>query len=370
MNEPVRLPQVPKSYRCGPVTMIPRGGRWHFRYQLGNERKLRTTREPLKNRARAEQVALDAYDAAKLRARGEEPEPRLHQAVDLWIRANALAKSRSHIENIETFGRKHLNHLADLRLTQLTTAQVEDARRIFMETHAASSANQWLTYLRLICHWAIRRKMIRAMPFDVAELKVKRVRKPLLPKEKVSVWLAEVDALTEHEPSLGLVLRLEIGLGLRGSEARQARWEWLDIERRTYTPGDTKGGEAWARPVPEWLLAELQRIAKPLGWMVPGLAGTPVSLSRVQRIIDAACKAIGIPRFTAHRLRATYATWLADEGVPLHTIKNALGHKDIRTTEGYLQVDMRGVAEAQKRIAIKTGMSGIKSGNPTRTHRD
>ena len=351
-----------KAYRCGPITMIPRGERWHFRFQLENKRKTRTTREPLKNRARAEQVALDAYEAAKLRSRGEEPEPTLQEAVQLWVQANTLAKSPSHVRNVENLGRLHLGHLAELKLTQISTALVEDARRVFMETHAPSSANQWLTYLRLVFHWAVRRKMIRSLPFDVAELKVKKARKPLLPRDKVAEWLQEVDALTEHEPGLGLVIRLEIGIGLRGGEARLARWEWLDLERGTYTPGETKGGEAWARPVPEWLLCELRPMAKTTGWMVPTLAGTPLSLGRVQRVIDAACRAVHISRFTAHRLRATYATWLADEGVPLHTIKNALGHKDIKTTEGYLEVNMQGIAEAQKRIAAKAGLTSIKSG--------
>jgi integrase len=33
-------------------------------------------------------------------------------------------------------------------------------------------------------------------------------------------------------------------LGLRESEAAGARWEWIDWERQTYTPGKTKGKEA------------------------------------------------------------------------------------------------------------------------------
>ena len=352
-----------ESIRIGRVTLYPVGRIWHYRFQLHGERVSRSTKEPLKNTAKAEQVATEAYEAAKLRARGEEPEPTLEEAVKLWLQAHTLAKSPRHIENIETFGRLHLFHLRGLKLTQLSTALVEDARQIFLGTHMASSANQWITYLRIICHWAIRRRMIRSLPFDVAELKIKKVRKPLLPRDKVSDWMSEVDALTEHEPNLGMVIKLQIGLGLRGGEARRARWEWMDLERQTYTPGDTKGGEAWARPVPDWLLAELRPLARPSGWMTPTLAGKPLTPGRVQRVINAACEAVGIPRFTAHRLRATYATWLADEGIPIQTIMHTLGHKDIKTTAGYLQVDMHGVAEAQKRIAARTGIAGLKTGN-------
>lgn len=352
-----------RTIRVGKVTLIEIGETWHYRFQVAGKRIQRSTREPLKNSSKAEQLALAAYEVAKLRARGEEPEPTLEEAVRLWVQSHALSKSSSHIANIERFGRLHLFNLGQLRLTQLSTALVEEARQHLLRTHHLNSANQWLTYLRLICHWAIRRRMIRTLPFDVTELKTKKTRKPLLPRDRVADWLAEVDAITAHEPSIGLILRLQIGLGLRGSEARLARWEWLDWDRGTYTPGDTKGGEAWARPVPEWLLAELKPKSLTWGWMVPTLRGGPATHGRIQRVIDAACEAVGIPRFTAHRLRATYATWLADEGVPIQNIKNALGHKDIKTTEGYLAVDMRGIAEAQKRIAARTGMSGLRSGN-------
>jgi integrase len=82
----------------------------------------------------------------------------------------------------------------------------------------------------------------------------------------------------------------------------------------------------------------------------------------VKRTFDAACKAAGIQRLVPHRLRATYATWLSEAGVPIQDIQAALGHKDIRTTAIYLGVDLGRVAAAQRRVAARTGLGGIKSG--------
>ena len=115
--------------------------------------------------------------------------------------------------------------------------------------------------------------MIRAMPFDVPEAKLKRKPKALIPTGKAADWLEEVRALTEHEPALYMVLVLMIGLGLRGGEARNARWEWLDLEREIYTPGAHEGrrlGRDQSRPGcwRSWRNAELH----PGGWRRPWLA--------------------------------------------------------------------------------------------------
>lgn len=351
-----------RSYRVGPVTMIPEGNRWHARFQVAGQRTQRSTREPLRNRAKAEQIALERYEAARLRARGEEPEPTLREAVDLWIKAHALRKSASHIENVERFGRCHLGDLAGLKLTQLTTTRVENQLNAFLADHAKSYGNQWLTYLRLICKWAVRRRMIRSVPFDVPETRLKRRPKPLLPTDRVMEFVARMDGLTRGEPGLALVVRLQLGMGLRPSEARLARWEWVDFERATYTPGDTKGGEALPRPLPPWLVAHLKAIAKPFGWMVVTRKGSPVTPSRLGYLLTRACRALDLPRLTPHRLRHTYATWLAECGTPIQDIQHILGHKDINTTIRYLGVDLSRVQRAQHRIAERTGLAGRGTG--------
>ena len=97
--------------------------------------------------------------------------------------------------------------------------------------------------------------------------------------------------------------------------------------------------------------------------MAPTLAGKPVTPGRVRRVFDVACAAVDIPRLTPHRLRATYATWLSEEGATIQDIQAALGHKDIRTTAGYLGLDLGRIAHAQRKIAARTGLGGRKCGS-------
>ena len=336
------------------------GKYYHFRFRMDGKRRQRSTRET--TLAKAEAVVKEAHEAARLRRRGEEPETTVHEAVTLWVEKHTLRKSEAYLEAVERFGRLHLGALADLMLGAVTTAMVEDQLLAYRADHALSSTNQWLAYLKVVYRWAVRRKMIRFVPWDVGKSKVQKKPKRRLPVGKTLPFLEVVDQLTKGEPAIALAIRIMIGLGLRGEEARDAKWEWLDLDRATYTPGDTKGLEAVPRPVPDWMMEILAPLAQMEGPMVPAQDGRTITPGRVQRVMDAACKSAGIPRLTGHRLRGTYATLLSEQGVPIQDIKTVLGQKDIRTTEIYLEVDMSRVIGAQNRIAQKTGLGGRRSG--------
>ena len=339
----------------------PRTPYLHYRYSLpGAPRVQRSTKETVVRLAW--DVAQVSYDSAKLRARGEEPEPNVGGLVREWVAAHRLGWSPSHVDNVERFGRLHLGQLAEVMISQASTRLVEDARNAFLESHAKSTANLWACYLRLVFKWAIKRRMIRMIPWQLPELKTKKRRVPRLPSSKTEDWLAEVDRLTEHEPAIGMVIRLMAGTGLRCSEARLSRWEWLDLEHEEYTPGDTKGGDAVARPLPCWLVDDLRQVAQVCGPMVPTLAGRFVTSGRVQRVMDLACEAVDIPRLTPHKLRHTYATWLSEEGVPIQDIQAVLEHKDIQTTARYLGIDLSRVRRGQDRLATRLKITRRKVG--------
>ncbi len=338
-----------------------------YRYTLKDgPRCQRSTKETIVRLAW--EVAMARYEDAKKRAKGEEPEPTVSGLVAQWVKAHTLGWSPSHTNNIERFGRLHLNELAEIPISQVSTKMAEDARNAFLETHAKGSANLWTTYLRLVYKWAITRGMLRFIPWGLKELKTKSRRVPRLPSEKTEDWQAEVDALTKHEPAIGMVIRLMLGIGLRSTEATHSRWEWLDLEHEEYTPGDTKGGEAWARPVPLWLIEDLKPLASMCGPMVPTMDGKLVTSGRVQHVMDLACEAVNIPRLTPHKLRHTYATWLSEEGVPIQDIQAMLGHKDIETTMRYLGIDLSRVRRAQERLAIRLKVTRRKDGGLPPTH--
>ncbi|WP_434715497.1 tyrosine-type recombinase/integrase [Paraburkholderia sp. A3RO-2L] len=327
---------------------------WHYRFRINGARVQRSTRETVKHKADA--IAGKAYNRAKLWARGDEPTPTLRELVVQWLDVHTPTVSGSHAKVIETFGRLHLFELADVEICDLTTELVEEARLEYLKTHAPASANQWLNVIRLLCRWAIRRKMIPALPWSVKLLKVQKRPRPMLPVPLLTKWLAAVDELDGACGPVAIAVRLMIGIGLREVETITAQWGWVDWERRTYTPGITKGREADAIPLPSWLYDYLALLRKPSGLIVHRQDGAACHSGFTRRAMLAANSACGIGHVTAHRLRGTFATLLAEEGAPIHMVKQALRHKSINTTMAYLETNMDLVARAQHRIAQNAGL--------------
>jgi integrase/recombinase XerC len=325
-----------------------RGRVYHYEFWLGGTRYAKSTRET--TLAKAEVVVADAWEGAKRQQRGESPEPTLAGLVEQWVARNTLPLSPAYVGSVESWGRLHLGQLADLRISTITKALVETERNAYLAQHAPSSAYQWLVYLRMVFRWALAEKMIREVPWVVKVKKPKKVPRRTLAVSRTLEWLDAVREFAAREPAIYLAIRLMAGFGLRISEALNARWEWFEPERSAYTPGLTKGGEAWRRPVPAEIVAELVPLAKPFGLIVPAADGRLLTHGRIQRVMDKACKRVGHVRITPHRLRGTYATLLAEEGTPLPDIQRALGHKDPRTTLGYIEADLGRVAKAQARI--------------------
>lgn len=339
--------------------LFKEGKVWHYRFQINGARVQRSTRETVKHKADA--IAVKAYNRAKLWARGEEDVPTLRELVVQWLDVHRPTVSVAHAKVVETFGRLHLFDLADVDLCDLTTELVERARLRYLETHAPASANQWLNVLKLLCRWAIRRKMIPALPWSVKLIKVQKRPRATLPVPHATKWLAAIDEYGGERGPVAVAVRLMLGIGLREVETSTARWEWMDWERHTYTPGITKGREADSVPVPDWLYTYLGAMRKPSGLIVCRADGSAYRSGFTRRAMLAANSACGVGHITAHRLRGTFATLLSEQGAPIHMVKRALRHKNINTTMAYLETNMDLVTRAQHRIAQSAGLDATQN---------
>lgn len=154
--------------------------------------------------------------------------------------------------------------------------------------------------------------------------------------------LLEAPALLKHR----LVIALLYGCGLRCSEVRNIQLKDIDLERRTLFVKAGKGrkdrivvlGDLHIKGIKKHLHAE-----RPQKWLFTGNASSgelvPLSKHGVQWIVRQANKKCRIHKdVTTHTLRHTYATHLLEMGIDIMTLKDLLGHVDIRTTLVYLHV--------------------------------
>lgn len=333
---------------------------WHYRFQVSGARTQRSTR--LSRKGEAERIAEKAYAEAVLRSNGGEPIPTLIDLFDEWAVVRGPVASVAHRKSVDVVRRLHLYDLGELAINELSTLRIEKARNKHLVDHEPASANHWLRVLKLVVNWAVKREVLPLLPWKVAMLKVQKRPRAILPLDVAMTWFAEIDAATEREPGIATAVRLMFGAGLRESESASARWEWIDWERKTYTPGITKGREAEPVPMPGWLIEHLTPRRRDEGLIAtkkdgrelpPGFARTAMQTA------NAKCRTKGL---TPHRLRGSFATLLSEAGANIQTIQAVMRHKSPLTTMVYLEKDLRRVSAAQEQIAEKMGSQRRESG--------
>jgi integrase len=341
------------------TTELFREGRiWHYRFRVDGVRTQRTTRQT--NKRIAQEIANKAHAEAKARANGMQAIPTVLQLITRWKEVRGPLASDSHRSSMDLLARRHLYGLGDMPISKLSTEVIERARNAHLAGRSRSSGNHWLRYMKLLVNWAVRQKIIPELPWKVPQLTVQKKVRHTLPLKKTVAWFAAIDRSVRRGSSVPTAVRLMYGLGLRESEAGGARWEWVDWERGTYTPGITKGKEAVAVSMPTWLKDYLRPLRRKSGLIAPRKHGQQLPVGYARRAMARANKTTGLMGITPHRLRGTFATLLSEEHVPVQTIKAMLRHKDANTTMAYLEVNLEVGAQAQDRIGMASGLDGRK----------
>lgn len=348
------------------ANVFKKGKVWHYRYQVAGQRVQRTTR--LRNRARAEEYAAAQFDAAVLRANGGEPVPTLAELAQSWLVVHRPTVSAAHYRSVEIFQRLHLYDLGAKLVADISTEDIELARNKHLVDHLPATANHWLRIAKLLTMWAVKRGILKQSPWKVSMLKVQKRPRAILPVDVALFWFSEIDRAAQHEPGIGTAVRLMFGLGLRAGECVTARWEWIDWERMTYTPGITKGREAEPVPLPDWLADHLAPMKRSEGLIALRRDGKPFPDGFARKAMQHANVACSIKGITPHRLRGTFATLLSEAGVPIQTIQTVMRHKSPLTTMGYLEKNRDTAALAQATIASKIGFTRRESGAEQQTN--
>ncbi|QCE34389.1 DUF4102 domain-containing protein [Acetobacteraceae bacterium] len=141
--------------------------------------------------------------------------------------------------------------------------------------------------------------------------------------------------MAELKKSQGLTAiacRFAILNASRSGEARGARWEEIDLEKKLWTiPAKRIKANAdhtvtLSRPALE-LLNEVKPLSNGAGLIFPNSKGKPFSDNGLLKAAKLAGKAIGSPAITLHGFRASFRTWTGEEtDYPREVAEHALSH--------------------------------------------
>jgi len=339
-------------------------GIYWCRFKADKKEHHRTTGEALL--PKAQKWLADFRESLTAIKEDRAPAPTVQALLDEWERCHPGPDSESHVDRVKRDFRLYLlPEFGSTPADQITAPDILRIRRTFLagttdkgRRHTKQGANNMHRHFRLVWRWAIEEKLLTEMPWKIKGLRVQRKPRFTLPADSVDEFLAVIDRA--RNPHVGISVRAQLYMGLRESESLHLRYEWFTPDFSGYTPGKwiegefrSKGGEAVVLPIPPHFQAMLRdtlgdRQAPYVGFVIPAPDGLPHRGQFSRKAVFRAGTKCGVVNLTPHRLRATCATLLARQGVPVTEIQALLRHKHIETTMRYIETNFVATMAAQK----------------------
>ena len=268
------------------------------------------------------------------------------------IRPRAKATTLRKYDSVLTH--QLLPALGGMRVSDIDTADVARLHAKIGETTRAS-ANYAVTVLSAILRrteaWGLRPR--GSNPCTDVPRFTERPRSRVLSAEerarlsrtldeqeaKGSTWVGYLDAI-----------RLLSMTAARSSEIVWLTWEAVDIDRALLHLPDSKTGPRII-PLSQQALGYLARLSERRGsspWVCPNPYGR--RLTGINRVWIRLRVLAALTDVRLHDLRRTAATDALEAGVPLAMVSGVLGHRRIRTTEGYVFPSTSAYREAAQRM--------------------
>jgi integrase len=127
--------------------------------------------------------------------------------------------------------------------------------------------------------------------------------------------------------------------GLRRTNIIELTWDQVNFKNKVLTVSKTKNGEPIGIPLTETALETLSARLKirhlRKSFVFCDGQGNPFTPDMVTTAFRRACRRAAIENFRFHDLRHDFASKLIQSGVDIYTIRELLGHKDLRMTVRY-----------------------------------
>jgi integrase len=248
----------------------------------------------------------------------------------------------------------HYGDLEDFKAERIATpVRYKDKDKT--RPRSIRSVNYELTVLRQIFHFALRRRIIAFSPFATGRPLIN----PSAETRRDKTWTRAEEA---HALSLCVGERAHlrpmivciVDGGFRAGEMLRVKWMDVNFDAGHIAVKSYKGSALNLSYIP---LSERMR-KELLAWRKvqrkhPCNRFMVVGYKDVKKAWNWIRKEIKRPDLRLADLRHVYGTRLADAGVPIHKIKDALRHTSILTTQRYLNVqehDRQSVADVIDRL--------------------
>lgn len=263
--------------------------------------------------------------------------------------------------------RNHFSSIADKDLRDIKPIDVQLCVKSTMQY---SSDRQRRTYflLKRVLREAVVNGYLDKNPADC----VKPPRK--IKKDVTCFRVDNLEQLFDCNTRLSRMFQFDLWTGLRRGELLALTWDNVDLSQCVLHICQTLVKTQWGdqvlpttksrrdRVVPlhrkaVQLLHDIRCFDSSEGFLFRNLDGSPVKLRQYNRLFNQLYqkqlkKYPGLPYYSPHNLRHSYATYMLQSGADLETLRALLGHVDISTTQRYVHSNMQQMYIATENLKI------------------
>ncbi|OGI03691.1 MAG: hypothetical protein A2Y25_08115 [Candidatus Melainabacteria bacterium GWF2_37_15] len=122
--------------------------------------------------------------------------------------------------------------------------------------------------------------------------------------------------------------------GIRKSNILQLEWSYVNFTQKFITVLNPKNGKTNKIPMTDTLIRTLEPLPRTSKYVFPNPL-TDKPYVDIRKAFNLVLKLAGIENLTFHAFRHTAATRMVEKRIELVTVKDLLGHSEIKTTMRY-----------------------------------
>jgi integrase len=333
---------------------------WIYRYKIdGKTDKLTLGHYPSMSLANAK---MRFIELSELRRAGQSPKGSIQDKQDkenntveklilAWYESYA-SKSRKKPQQIkQQIDADIIPLLGHMELEKLQPREITAALDKIVKRGAPIHANRVLSTLKQAFNYAVSRGTMQKNPAasirtrDIGGIEKPRERYLTLDELK-TIWNFLDGELCQMSLQTRSAIKIMILTGVRTAEIRLAQWSSFDFANSLWTipPELTKGAitvKIHLTDLTKSVLQDLKDVSDS-PCVLPGLVpDMPLDQNALPRAIRRIQNRVGIPAWTAHDLRRTFATQLGERfNIDPVVIEKCLGHKMPKIMATYNKNDM------------------------------
>lgn len=333
---------------------------WIYRYKInGKTDKISIGHYPSMSLSSARKKYIELFELKQtgivpkqsIQREEEKKNDTISKLMEAWYKNYVVKNRKKPLQIRQQIDADITPLLGHLEIEKVKPIDITTALDVIVNRGAPIHANRVLSTLKQVFNYAVSRGSIPLNP--AASIIARNIGGLEKPRERV-LTLEELKLIWQFLDSEDCkmflptksAIKIIILTGVRTAEIRLSKWSEFDFKNSLWTipPENNKGGITVKIHITEQLkvvLAQLHAICDSQFVLTGKIPTQPLDENALPRAIRRIQEKIGIPEWTAHDLRRTFATQLGETlNIDPVVIEKCLGHKMPRIMATYNKNEM------------------------------